>query len=142
MERIDSMGKIRLGADKAVRAAGAAAVCASFALAATGCTGGAAGAQAAGRYVPGTYAGEGNGMSGPIEVTLTVDAESITAVDSITDSGETKGVGGKEAIEDGTFAAQIVEAQSSEIDGVSGATVTTGGVKQAVDNALAQAANE
>ncbi|MRX83115.1 FMN-binding protein [Eggerthella guodeyinii] len=134
------MGKIKLGADRAVRAAGAAAVCASFALATTGCAAGAA--EAAGRYVPGTYTGEGNGMSGPIEVTLTVDAEAITSVDGISDSGETKGVGGKEAIEDGTFAAQIVEAQSSEIDGVSGATVTTGGVKQAVDNALAQAANE
>ena len=125
---------------KAMRAAGAAAVCAWFALATTGCAAGAA--EAAGKYVPGTYTGEGNGMSGPIKVELTVDAEAITSVDGISDSGETKGVGGKEAIEDGTFAAQIVEAQSSEIDGVSGATVTTGGVKQAVDNALAQAANE
>lgn len=118
---------------------GAAVVSASFALFATGCGGQAA---AAGKYVAGTYTGEGNGMGGPIEVTLTVDAETITSVDSITDSGETKGVGGKEAIEDGTFAAQIIDAQSSEIDGISGATMTTGGVKQAVDNALAQALNE
>ncbi|WP_101722336.1 FMN-binding protein [Eggerthella timonensis] len=131
---VDIKRKVR----RTARAAGAAAVCASFALGAAGC----GGAQAAGKYVPGTYTGEGNGMSGPIKVELTVDAESIASVDSITDSGETKGVGGKEAIEDGTFAAQIIEAQSSEIDGVSGATVTTGGVKQAVDNALAQAANE
>lgn len=123
----------------AARAAGAAAAAASFALLAVGCAGQ---AQAAGTYEPGTYTGEGNGMGGPIEVALTVDAESITSVDGISDSGETKGVGGKEAIEDGTFAAQIVEAQSSDIDGVSGATMTTGGVKQAVANALAQAKNE
>lgn len=131
-----NMIDIKLHTGRAARIVGAAAMTASFALFTTGCGGP---AEAAGKYVAGTYAGSGNGMGGPIEVTLTVDAESIVSVDSMTDSGETKGVGGKEAIEDGTFAAQIVEAQGSSIDGVSGATITTGGVKQAVDNALAQA---
>ena len=43
------------------------------------------------------------------------------------------------AIADGTFKAQIEEAQSADIDGVTGATMTTGGVITAVEEALAQA---
>ncbi|MEG0376392.1 MAG: FMN-binding protein [Raoultibacter sp.] len=89
-------------------------------------------------YKDGTYQGEGKGMGGPIKVTLTV-ASGVITVDEITESGETAGIGGKEAIEDGTFKAQIEEAQSVEIDGVSGATMTTGGVIKAVEAALAQA---
>lgn len=89
-------------------------------------------------YKDGTYQGEGNGMGGPITVTLTISGGVLT-VDEITETGETAGIGGKEAIEEGTFKTQIEEAQSAEIDGVSGATMTTGGVKKAVEAALAQA---
>ena len=89
-------------------------------------------------YKDGTYQGEGKGMGGPINVTLTV-ADGVITVDELTETGETAGIGGKEAIEDGTFKAQIEEAQSAEIDGVSGATMTSGGVKKAVEAALAQA---
>lgn len=89
-------------------------------------------------YKDGTYHGEGKGMGGPINVTLTV-AQGVITVDEITESGETAGIGGKEAIEDGTFKAQIEEAQSFEIDGISGATMTTGGVAKAVEAALTQA---
>ncbi|WP_255467223.1 FMN-binding protein [Raoultibacter phocaeensis] len=89
-------------------------------------------------YKDGTYEGEGKGMHGPITVTLTV-ADGVITVDELTGSAETAGVGGKEAIEDGTFKAQIEEAQSPEIDGVSGATMTSGGVMKAVEAALAQA---
>ena len=124
---------------KAALVVGMACLAAMMALFAAGCG---EQAKAAGKYVAGTYTGEGNGMGGAIQVTLTVDPDAIVSVDSITDSGETKGVGGKEAIEDGTFAAQIMDAQSADIDGVTGATMTTGGVRQAVENALSQAANE
>ena len=89
-------------------------------------------------YKDGTYQGEGKGMHGPINVTLTVSGGVVT-VDEITESGETEGVGGKEAIEDGTYKAQIEAAQSADIDGVSGATMTSGGVMKAVEAALAQA---
>ena len=58
-----------------------------------------------------------------------------------TQDGETQSVGGFEAVRDGTFAKMIEAAQGSDIDTVSGATITTAGVKQAVDDALAQAAN-
>lgn len=97
---------------------------------------------AAGKYVPGTYTGKGRGMGGAIEVTLTVDEDGIVSVDAIEDEGETQGIGGKEAIEDGTFAAQIMDAQSDEIDGITGATATTSGVETAVRNALKQASGE
>ncbi|MCI9495405.1 FMN-binding protein [Adlercreutzia mucosicola] len=89
-------------------------------------------------YKDGTYTGEGQGMGGPITVTLTVSGGTI-AVDEITEAGETPGVGGKEAVADGTFKMQIEEAQSAEIDGVTGATMTSGGVREAVEAALAQA---
>ncbi len=89
-------------------------------------------------YKDGTYTGEGEGMGGPITVTLTV-TDGVIAVDEITEAGETPGVGGKEAVSDGTFKLQIEEAQSAEIDGVTGATMTSGGVQEAVEAALAQA---
>jgi uncharacterized protein with FMN-binding domain len=78
---------------------------------------------------------------GAITVELTVDENNITDA-VVTGKGETKGIGGKEAIEDGTFAAQILETQSAEIDGVSGATLTSTGVRAAINEALAQALRE
>ncbi len=90
------------------------------------------------RYVNGTYTGTGRGMGGNITVTITIE-DDVIKVDEITGPYETPGVGGKEAIEDGSFKAQIEEAQSAEIDGIAGATMTSGGVKKAVQDALSQA---
>ena len=90
------------------------------------------------KYKDGTYTGTGRGMGGNITVTLTIAGDVIT-VDEITGPYETPGVGGKEAIEDGTFKAQIEEVQSSEIEGVAGATMSSGGVRKAVEDALSQA---
>ena len=90
-------------------------------------------------YNDGTYTGTGTGKSCDITVTLTIADDQIT-VDEITDPGETAGIGGAEAIADGTFKSQIEEAQSAEIEGVAGATLTSNGVKAAVEDALAQAA--
>ena len=56
-----------------------------------------------------------------------------------TQEGESQSRGGYEAIRDGKFAAMIEAAQGSDIDAVSGATITTAGVKQAVEDALSQA---
>lgn len=116
------------------------ALVATFALAAlVGCSGGGGGAAASNMYNDGTYTGSGMGKSGNIAVTLTI-ANDVITVDEITDPGETVGIGGAEAIADGTFKTQIEEAQSAEIDGVTGASLTTAGVKEAVADALAQAA--
>ena len=84
--------------------AAALAVIATLAvpMALTGCGGN---SEPAGKYVAGTYTAESRGM-GPITVTVTVDDNDITDV-AIEGTGETAGRGGKEAIEDGTFAAQI-----------------------------------
>lgn len=88
----------------------------------------------------GVYTGTGKAMAGNVTVTLLVDDNRITCLETAQD-GETQSVGGFEAVRDGTFAKMIEAAQGSDIDTVSGATITTAGVKQAVDDALAQAAD-
>lgn len=87
----------------------------------------------------GVYTGTGKGMDGLVTVTLLVENDRITCIE-VTQEGETQSVGGFEAIRDGKYAALIDAAQSSDIDAVSGATITTAGIKQAVEDALAQAA--
>ncbi len=86
----------------------------------------------------GVYTGVGKGMEGRITVTLLVDDNRITCLET-TQEGESQSRGGYEAIRDGKFAAMIDAAQGSDIDAVTGATITTAGVKQAVNDALAQA---
>lgn len=87
----------------------------------------------------GVYTGVGRAMAGNVTVTLMVDDNRITCLET-TQDGETQSVGGFEAVRDGTFARMIEAAQGSDIDAISGATITTAGVKQAVDDALAKAA--
>ena len=77
-------------------------------------------------------------MGGDVTVKLTVADGAIT-VDEIAGPNETPGIGGLEAIEDGTFKAQIEAAQGANIDGITGATMTSNGVRSAVEAALAQA---
>jgi uncharacterized protein with FMN-binding domain len=77
-------------------------------------------------------------MGGNITVTITIEND-VSTVDEITGPYETPGVGGKEAIEDGSFKLQIEEAQGADIEGIAGATMTSGGVRKAIQDALAQA---
>mgnify|MGYP002512281697 CR=1 FL=1 len=86
-------------------------------------------------YTPGTYTGEASGYGGTVSVTITVDASSVTDV-TIEGADETPTIGGA-ALEE--LAGQIKSAQSSDIDGVTGATVTTTAVKSAAKSALNQA---
>ena len=95
----------------------------------------AAPAMADGMYTPGSYTGTGTGHEEGISVTVTVDETSITDV-VIDVSHETPMIGGLAGDE---LAAQILAAQGAEIDGVTGATETSGGVRRAVADALAQA---
>lgn len=90
-------------------------------------------------YNEGTYTGVGEGKGGPITATVTFDSKSIVSVELVGED-ESPGVGGYECIKDGTFASRVVEAQSADIDGVTGATMTTDGVKAAVQDAIDQAA--
>lgn len=85
-------------------------------------------------YTPGTYEGEGQGHAGPIKVAVSV---SETAIDSIeiVDFNDSEFAEGPAD----DMITKIVEANTSEIDVVAGATVTTTGVKEAAAMALAQA---
>ena len=100
-----------------------------------GCSAPASSAPAAGKYTAGTYSATEQGFGGDVTVTITTDAASITNVEIVGD-GETPTVGGA-ALE--TLVEQIKTAQSAEIDGVSGATVTSTAVKNAAAKAIAQA---
>ena len=94
--------------------------------------------DAAGIYTPGTYEGSAQGYGGTVTVSLTVDANAITDV-SIAGERETPSVGGA-ALEE--LAKQVKDAQSAEIDGVTGATLTSDAVKEAAAAALAAAKGE
>ncbi len=93
-------------------------------------------ADIAGDYQPGTYAASANGFGGPVEVTLTVGENGGVTNADIVGASETPDVGGA-AIP--TLSAQLLSAQSAEIDGVSGATFTTNAVKEAAGAALSAA---
>ncbi len=95
-------------------------------------------AAAGGKYTAGTYTGEGAGFGGTVSVTITTDADNITDV-KIEGADETPNIGGA-AFEELTE--QIKTAQSAEIDGVSGATLTSNGVKEATAMAIALASGE
>lgn len=96
----------------------------------------AAEAPAAGTYTPGTYSGTGTGFGGDVTATLTVGPNG--GIDDVVLDGpnETPAVGGQALP---TLREQVLSAQGAEIDGVSGATLTTGAVKDAVAQAVEQA---
>ena len=81
-----------------------------------------------------TLTGTAKGFGGDVTVTLTMDGDKIVKA-SIEGKDETPNVGGA-ALAD--LEKQIVDAGSDEIDGVSGATITSTGVKEAVKAALAK----
>ena len=81
-----------------------------------------------------TASGQANGM-GLVSVELTVEDEAITAVSVNTDN-ETPGYGLELAP---VFEQQILDAQSAEIDGVSGCTITSNAVRTATALALSDA---
>ena len=90
-----------------------------------------------GIYTPGTYEGSAQGYGGPVTVSITVDANAITDV-KVTGDQETPTVGGA-ALD--TLADQIKE-KGADIDGVSGATMTSNGAKAAAADAIAKAKGE
>ena len=73
-------------------------------------------------------------MGNELAVKVTMDGDKIAAID-IVQQQETAGVGSK-ALD--ALPAQIIEAQSTEVDAVAGATVSSTALKDAVNNALAQ----
>ena len=119
-----------------LKVAAAAAMSGVTASALAACNAGSSSSTAASTgeaiYTPGTYTGTATGI-GEVKVTMTFSETAITDV-VIDASNETESIGGA-ALEE--LAKQVVAANSAEIDGVSGATLTTNGVKDAVSAALA-----
>ncbi|MBQ1491747.1 MAG: FAD-binding protein [Blautia sp.] len=89
-------------------------------------------------YTPGTYTAAAKGIASDVTVTMTFDEKSITDV-VIDVSGETPDIGG--AIGE-DMAKAILEAQSADIDAVSGATVTTDAIRAAAADCISQASGK
>ena len=85
------------------------------------------------KYKDGTYTGVGQGKSPDLKVSVTIKDSKITNIE-ILSNNETKG---KEALN--TVPKEIIETQSTSVDAVSGATLTSKGIMMAVSDALSQA---
>lgn len=83
------------------------------------------------KYKDGTYTGEAEGMY-PLKVSVEVKDGKIAKVE-VVEHEETEGIGTL-AIE--PVPAAIVAKNSTDVDGVSGATLTSNGIKEAVNKAL------
>lgn len=95
--------------------------------------------DASGDLTPGTYTASEYGFGGDVIVTLTVGDNGGIASVEITGDSETPEVGGAALA---TLTQQVLDAQSAEIDGVSGASMTSGAVKSAVAACIAEASGE
>lgn len=83
-------------------------------------------------YEDGTYTGEAEGHNGPVKVEVEVKDGKISSVE-VVEHEESEGIA-EPAIKD--IPAAIVEKNSTDVDSVSGVTVTSDAIKEAVDNAL------
>ncbi|MGM9612928.1 MAG: FMN-binding protein [Butyricicoccus sp.] len=81
------------------------------------------------------YLGEAKGMHSTIKVKIAVEDGKMTAVE-VVEQNDTAGVVDKALV---NVPAAILEAQSVEVDNVSGATVTSEAIKAAATDAMAQA---
>ncbi len=86
-------------------------------------------------FTPGTYTGEAQGIFSPITVQITVSANKILGV-SINAKGETESLGGLAAEK---MSEAILKAQTPNVDGLSGATVSSDAIREAAKSALLQA---
>ena len=121
-----------------LKVAAAAAMSGVTASALAACNAGSSSSTAASTgeaiYTPGTYTGTATGI-GEVKVTMTFSETAITDV-VIDASNETESIGGVAAP---TLKDALMAAQSTEIDNISGATVTTNAVKKAAASCIEQA---
>ena len=116
---------------------GSLAGAASLAMAGVGLGAVNAKASADGLYTPGTYSATATGM-GTVTVTATFDENAL--VDVVLDVSEETPAIGQVAAEE--LKAQVMAAGSADIDGVSGASLTSEAVRKALNNCFAQARGE
>lgn len=93
--------------------------------------------QSQNSYTDGTYEGEGVGFGGSIDVKVTIEDGQLKNIEIISAENE-----------DGTYLetakgviSKILDAQTPEVDVMSGATFSSTGIKDAVADALQKAGN-
>ena len=89
-------------------------------------------------YKNGTFEGSGTGYGGTITVQVTLEDDTITAVSVVSSPGE-----------DSAYLSQgenvinsIISEQNTDVDTISGATFSSTGILEAVNDALSKAENE
>ena len=89
-------------------------------------------------YKDGTYTGEGQGFGGNIQVQITIADDTLTDIQVVSAEKEDSAYlsQGKAVID------RILEAQSTDVDTVSGATFSSTGILMAVEDALGKAENQ
>jgi len=89
-------------------------------------------------YKNGTYEGSGTGYGGTITVQVTMEDDTITAVSVVSAPGEDSAYlsQGENVI------SSILSEQSTDVDTISGATFSSTGILEAVNDALSKAENE
>ncbi len=94
--------------------------------------------QVEAKYIAGTYEGAAEGFGGEIKVSVTVDEFSILSIEILDASGEDGAYfsTAKAIVED------MLDAQTSKVDTISGATFSSTGIKNAVTLALQEAKNK
>ena len=92
----------------------------------------------AGGYKDGTYQGSGTGFGGTITVQVTISGGKIASIDILSASGETPSYfASAQGVID-----RMISGQTPNVDAVSGATYSSNGIIQAVQNALSKAGND
>ena len=86
-------------------------------------------------YRDGIYTGSAHGFGGNITVQVTITGGSITSITVLSAAGETDAFFRQAK----AVIPAILQAQSPKVDAVSGATYSSNGIKEAVNNALASA---
>ena len=130
MKKISRKGFLKVAAAAAMSGVTASALAACNA----GSSSGTAASTGEAIYTPGTYTGTATGI-GEVKVTMTFSETAITDV-VIDASNETESIGGVAAP---TLKDALMAAQSTEIDNISGATITTNAVKKAAASCIEQA---
>lgn len=88
-----------------------------------------------GSYKDGTYTGEAQGYGGPIAVTVTVSDGQITDIDITSHSGEDAAYYALAS----NITTTMISQQSTDVSTISGATLSSTGIKNAVISALEEA---
>jgi len=86
-------------------------------------------------YKDGVYEGYGTGNGGEVKVSVTITDGKISEI-KVLEHNETEGIGSV-AVEN--LPSKIIEAQSTEVDTVAGATLTSKAIIEGVNMALEQA---